>query len=484
MSFLSVGFINSFFMKRSELFFTFLLVPLDFLMLTLAGISAYYIRFAEITTEIRPVIFNLPFSDYFKILLLLVIAWLIIFALSGLYRVKGQQNLVTEIYRIVEACSTGLVLVVILIFVFRELFSSRFIVLAAWLLAILYVIIARSLVRWLQRTLYRYDIGTRKVVLVGASKSADILVGKFASHKEYGLEIVKRFRDFGSESAQELAELIKIKEIDEIIQADPNFTKAEVLRLYDFADEHHLTFKYVADLLDAKVLKTEVSEIAGLPVVEVKKTPLDGWGRISKRFFDIIASGALIIFTGPITLLTALLIKLDSRGPVFFSERDDGSPVHRVGQNGKLFRYFKFRSMRPGTDSLRYTDLAGRNLRADGPMVKIKNDPRITRVGRFIRRWSIDELVELFLVFRGDMSLVGPRPHLPEEVAKYEQSHKKVLTIKPGITGLAQVSGRGDLTFEDEVKLDTYYIENWSLLLDLSILLRTPLAVFRNRKAE
>jgi exopolysaccharide biosynthesis polyprenyl glycosylphosphotransferase len=474
-------------MKRSELFFTFLLVPLDFLMLTLAGISAYYIRFAKITTEIRPVIFNLPFSEYLKILILLVIAWLIIFAISGLYRVRGQHNLVAEIYRIVEACSTGLVLVVILIFVFRELFSSRFIVLAAWLLAILYVIIARSLVRWLQRTLYRYDIGTRKAVLVGASKSADILVGKFASHKEYGLEIVKRFRDFGTESAQELAELIKIKEIDEVIQADPNFTKAEVLRLYDFADEHHLTFKYVADLLDAKVLKTEVSEIAGLPVVEVKKTPLDGWGRISKRFFDIIGSGALMILTSPITLLTALLIKLDSKGPVFFSELDGGKPVFRVGQNGKLFKYFKFRSMIDGAHRYRGDPkfLAENvNLRAGSPMMKFQNDPRITRVGKFIRRFSIDELVELFLVLRGDMSLVGPRPHLPEEVAKYEQSHKKVLTIKPGITGLAQVSGRSDLTFEDEVKLDTYYIENWSLLLDLSILLRTPLAVFRKRKAE
>ncbi|HMB65801.1 MAG TPA: sugar transferase, partial [Patescibacteria group bacterium] len=114
----------------------------------------------------------------------------------------------------------------------------------------------------------------------------------------------------------------------------------------------------------------------------------------------------------------------------------------------------------------------------------IENDPRITRVGRFIRRLSLDELPELFLVFTGRMSLVGPRPHLPEEVAKYERHHKKVLTIKPGMTGLAQISGRSDLTFEEEVKLDTYYIENWSLLFDISILLRTPMAVFRSRKTE
>jgi lipopolysaccharide/colanic/teichoic acid biosynthesis glycosyltransferase len=133
---------------------------------------------------------------------------------------------------------------------------------------------------------------------------------------------------------------------------------------------------------------------------------------------------------------------------------------------------------------MRYKELADKNLRTDGPLVKIKDDPRVTRVGKIIRRWSIDELSELFLVFIGRMSLVGPRPHLPEEVAKYEQHHRKTLTIKPGITGLAQISGRSDLAFEEEVKLDIYYIENWSILLDFSILLRTPLAVLKHRQAE
>jgi len=252
----------------------------------------------------------------------------------------------------------------------------------------------------------------------------------------------------------------------------------------DFADEHHLAFRYAADLLGTKVLKTEVSEVAGIPLVEVKRTPLDGWGRIIKRIFDIVFSGLLIIAFSPVMLIAALMIKLDSRGPVFFSRRDDGSFLYRVGQGGKPFKYFKFRSMIEHCDSMRYKELADRNLRDDGPLVKIKDDPRVTRVGKFIRRFSIDELSEFFLVFRGDMSLVGPRPHLPEEVAKYEHHHKKLLTIKPGITGLAQISGRSDLSFEDEVKLDTYYIENWTMMLDFSILLRTPLAVFRHRSAE
>lgn len=470
-------------MKRSELFFSFLLVPLDFIMILLAGISAYYIRFSRFTTEIRPVVFNLPFEEYIKALLLIAAAWLVIFALAGLYSMKPRR-LAKEIYRIFLGCSTGLMFIVVVIFIQRELFDSRFIVLAGWVISIFYISIARLLVRMVQKILYKSGVGIHKVVIVGASKTADSLIYDFSSRKTSGYEVIKRLSDFNLESAQELEEFMKIKEVDEIIQCDPNLSKAEVLRLYDFADEHHLTFKYAADLLGTKVLQTEVQEIAGIPIVEIKKTQLEGWGRIVKRFFDAIISLLLIILLSPIIILTIIIIKLDSYGPVFFSKKDDSSPVRRVGQGGKLFKYFKFRSMLPGTDDMRYNELAERNIRKDGPMVKIKDDPRITRFGKFIRRWSVDELPELFLVLKGDMSLVGPRPHLPEEVARYDHHHKKVLTLKPGITGLAQISGRSDLTFEDEVKLDTYYIENWSMLLDLSVLLKTPLAVIKNRNAE
>jgi exopolysaccharide biosynthesis polyprenyl glycosylphosphotransferase len=339
-------------------------------------------------------------------------------------------------------------------------------------------------VRLIQRSLFKHGVGVHKTVLVGNSQTTDNLMRYYSANNDCGVEVVKRLRNFNLEDSQELEEFLKAKEVDEIIQSDPNLSKAEVLRLYDFSDENHLTFKYAADLLGAKVLKTEVAETAGIPIVEVKKTPLDGWGRIAKRIFDIIGSIFLIILTSPLILLSILLIKIDSHGPVFFSRRDDGSPLFRVGQSGKLFRYFKFRSMVPGTDSMRYNELADKNVRNEGPMVKIKDDPRITRVGKLIRRWSIDELPELFLVLKGDMSLVGPRPHLPEEVAKYEHHHKKVLTIKPGVTGMAQISGRSDLSFEEEVKLDTYYIENWSLSLDLSIVMRTPFAIIKGRKAE
>ncbi len=471
-------------MKRSELFFSVILLPIDFLMVVLAGLSAYYLRFADLTTDIRPVIFNLPMSEYLQVLSVIALVWLIIFAFAGLYNLRELGSLKTELKRVVFGCSLGLVAVVILIFFYRELFSSRFIVLSGWIISIIFVAVGRIIITYVRRFFYKYGLGIHKVVVVGAGQTADRIVKEFATERWLGFTVVKRFDGFDLEASKELEDYLETKEVDEILQADPNLPKSDRLRLFDFADEHHLVFKYAADLLETKVLRVEVDELAGIPVVEVKKTPLDGWGRVMKRLVDIVGSAFLIIITSPIMLLVAIAIKLDSRGPIFFSKLDDDSPLYRMGQGGKAFRYLKFRSMLNRMNSMRYNELADKNIRGDGPIVKIKDDPRVTRVGKFIRRFSLDELPELFLVFMGTMSLVGPRPHLPEEVAKYESRHKKVMTIKPGITGLAQVSGRSDLSFEDEVRLDTYYIENWSLIFDIIILLKTPLAVFRPRQAE
>ncbi len=471
-------------MKKTDLFFSTLLIPVDYLVVVLAGISAYYLRFSRLSIGIRPVIFNLPFSSFFNSLLIIAVLWILVLALTGLYRIRSARKIAQELSLIILGCSTGLALLAILIFFQRNLFDSRFIVLAGWLLAIIYLTLVHSFIRWTQRKLFAYGVGVHKVILVGNSKTTDNLLAEFSANKKAGSEVIKRVRDFSLETAQELAEFIKTTSVDEIIQSDPNLTKTENLRLYDFANENHITYKYVADLLEVKVLRTEVAEVFGLPIVEVKRTTLEGWGRVFKRIFDIIVSGLLIIIFSPLILITILVISLDSRGPIFFNRRDDGSYLYRVGEGGAPFRYFKFRSMIPNSDSMRYNELANLNIRSEGPMVKIKDDPRVTRVGKFIRRWSIDELPELFLVFIGRMSLVGPRPHLPEEVAKYENYHKKTLTIKPGITGLAQISGRSDLPFDEEARLDIYYIENWTLLLDLSILFRTPLAVLKHRKAE
>ena len=209
-------------------------------------------------------------------------------------------------------------------------------------------------------------------------------------------------------------------------------------------------------------------------MVELKRTALDGWGRIVKRLVDIIGSVLGLILLSPFFLIMAIIIKSDSEGPVFYKPK-------RISQN-KKFRLYKFRSMVKGAEAQK-KKLLQHNERKDGPLFKMKDDPRITKVGKFIRKTRIDELPQLLNVLIGQISLVGPRPHQPDEIAHYKKHHKKVLAIKSGMTGMAQVSGSSDLSFEDEVKLDTFYIENWSLFLDLKIFLKTLVVLWRDRSA-
>jgi len=183
-----------------------------------------------------------------------------------------------------------------------------------------------------------------------------------------------------------------------------------------------------------------------------------------------------LIILLPLFLIIVFIIKIDSKGQIFYGSK-------RVGAKGRIIKIWKFRSMVQNAERLK-KKLLSQNERQDGPLFKMDYDPRVTRVGKFIRKWSIDELPQFFNILQGDMSLVGPRPHEPNEVAEYEKHHKKLLNIKPGVTGMAQVSGRSDLEFEEEVKLDTFYIENWSLWIDLIILIKTPFVVLLRRGAK
>jgi exopolysaccharide biosynthesis polyprenyl glycosylphosphotransferase len=248
--------------------------------------------------------------------------------------------------------------------------------------------------------------------------------------------------------------------------------------------QRQVRYRFVPSILEVERAHVEIDFYHGLPILELKPTPLDGWGAVLKKIFDFFGALFGLLILAPFMLVIAILIKLDSRGPILFARLDDGSLTKRVGRSGKLFYFWKFRTMRPRTHNLRYTELAPLNSRAGTPMVKIKDDPRVTSFGKFLRRTSLDELPQLLHVLTGQMSLVGPRPHLPEEVARYAAHHRRVLTVKPGVTGLAQISGRSGLDFEEEVRLDTYYIENWSLWLDVKILLKTVWVVVKGRNAE
>jgi exopolysaccharide biosynthesis polyprenyl glycosylphosphotransferase len=218
----------------------------------------------------------------------------------------------------------------------------------------------------------------------------------------------------------------------------------------------------------------QVEDLNGIPLISKRDIVITGWNLVVKRTFDVALSGLFALLISPLLLAVAIGIKLDTAGPIFFSQE-------RVGRNGKTFRCYKFRSMVVNADAM-VNELADRN-EASGPLFKLRDDPRITRLGRLIRRYSIDELPQLWNVMRGEMSIVGPRPNLPEEVAQYQEWHRKRLLVSPGITGLWQVSGRSDLTFDEMVLLDIYYVENWNILLDINILLRSIPAVLRARGA-
>ena len=469
-------------MKRSELAFTMGLVPIDFLALLAAATAAFYARFHPALTSVRPVVFDLQINEYLKVAVPLVIVFIVVFAITGLYSTR-RKAIAQELTRIALACSASMAMVFAISFFSLVLFESRFIALAAWALSITFVCATRLVVRGLQRALLKLGVGVHRIVVIGDTPTADALIEEFRNKKRLGFRVVAQYKTFNKSVAERLRKMKRQDKVDEVVLADPDSSRQKTMELIAFSDTQHLGFRYSADLFTAAVGRSVIHTYAGVPVIEVQKTPLDGWGAIYKRLFDVCGALFLILITSPIMILTAIAIKLDSRGPVFFSRLDNGNPSMRVGQGGKLFRYFKFRSMRPGTHQQRYKKLAGRDTRKGTPLVKIKNDPRITRVGALIRKFSIDELPEFFLVLVGKMSLVGPRPHLPEEVRKYKDEHRKVLTIKPGITGMAQISGRADLDFDDEVRLDIYYIEHWSPWLDLYILLKTPLVVIFRKGA-
>ncbi|MBU0649111.1 sugar transferase [Patescibacteria group bacterium] len=471
-------------MKRVELFFSAILVPLDFFMLLAAAVLTYFLRFESVVQEFRPVIYEIPFNEYFATSAIIGLVWLVFFALAGLYQIR-RRRVTNELVRIFLACSTGILAVIVLIFFQRELFSSRFVVLGVWVLSIIFVAVARLIVRSLQHSLYRARIGLKRVVIIGSDKTTDDIMQVLKSNPVLGYRVVKNFVDFSPEVRQAILKCHQKERIDEIILTDPKASKDLALGILNFANENNITFKYSADLFATQATNIGFDTLAGVPIVEMKRTKLEGWGKIFKRGFDIIASLILLILTLPITLLAALAVRVESRGPIFFKNE-------RVGQLGEKFFTFKIRSMRPEVsigpqfaNQKKALELEQRLIKEkgikQGPVYKIADDPRVTRVGRFIRKYSLDELPQFVNVLRGDMSLVGPRPHQPREVENYKKEHRQILLIRPGITGLAQISGRSDLEFDDEAKLDIYYIEQWSPWLDLWILLKTPFVVLQRR---
>lgn len=467
-------------MKRADLIFTALKIPTDFAMIVIAGIAAYFLRVSPFVSQIRPVLFevNLPFERYVVLVFFVAVFWLFIFALAGLYRLS-RRSFLEEFFSILVASSLGVLSVILYLFLTLARFDSRFIILSAWPLTIVFVILGRVILAILKGFCVAYfHMGVHRVLVVGDDPLAKTIVSAISEDPSLGYRVIKHISHLGLDP---IKEIVKDSQIDEIVLSSFNWPKADIIQLIYFCEDSHLTFKFAPDIFQTLTAHTRIESIEGIPLVELKRTSLEGWGKVMKRAIDV--AGALLGFVlfSPLMALIAFLVKLDSPGPMIYKNV-------RVGPRGEEFITYKFRTMKQEyctgpfyenhEEASRLEDrlIQEKNVRR-GPVFKILEDPRRTTFGKMLEKTSFDELPQFFNVLIGNMSLVGPRPHMPKEVAKYDRQHRKVFGVKPGITGLAQISGRSDLDFDTEVELDTYYIENWSLWLDLIILLKTPFAV-------
>ncbi len=463
-------------MKKTELIFNIISIPVDAIMLLLAGIVSFYFR-GHFTGIVGPIIYQLSLSQFMSVIEKIIPALVIIFALLGLYNLRGTRKFLQEFSKIVIGESLGLLLVILLFFFNQSIFPSRFIILATWGMGIIFVFVGRTILRQIQKMLFSKDIGLHKLVIVSGGRVLPIIEQVY-KNKRYGYEVSEEL-EYTPEIFQNLEKLYSENKIDEILQANSNLDDESNLKLVQFARNNGLSFSFVPNLFEVQRNAVEMSELKGIPVIALKNTPLDGWGQVSKRVADIILSAFCLIITSPIFLIIAIAIKLDSNGKIIYSAVRGGK--------GKDFKFYKFRTMfshmsvgeeyggeqaeKIRQELWKKNDRGGEN----GTFLKIKHDPRVTRVGRFLRKTKLDEIPQFWNVLVGDMSMVGPRAHVLDEVGRYRDRYRRMFSIKPGAFGMAQIAQVSwpDLPFEEEIKLNTYYIENWSLWLDVKILTKS-----------
>ncbi len=472
-------------MKRSELLFSAIQVPIDFVMLLVAAVAAFFLRdfLPRVTTVVPPRLFDFSLEQYAKVVLLIIPVVIAIYAIDGLYAMRVTHKPLGEVWAVMRATTIGLMVIIVAVFLNRAWFSSRIIILLGWVLAIIFVVGARMAMRMAQRFLVaRRLIGVHRVLLVGDVHTTHDVRHYIATHPRIGYRVVGRI---DTARIKDVKGVRRAKGVDEIIVCDASLPDTAIEKLMDYCKITNISMRLVPTSLQTSLY--EFTSFAGEPMITFLHTPLDGWGKILKRGFDIVAASVLIVLSSPVLIVIAILIKFeDSDGPIVYKNE-------RIGSNEKKFFVYKFRYMKWKYSISRENPqwraalafekklIEERSVRR-GPLYKIKDDPRKTRIGAFIEKYSLDELPQFFNVLFGSMSLVGPRPHQAREVEKYKEYHRQLLTIKPGLTGMAQVSGRSDLDFEDEYKLDVFYIEHWSLWLDIVICLKTVGVLFNRRK--
>jgi len=485
-------------MKRSDIFFNLLLVPLDYLALVASFIVAYYLRSVKpgliqdlvnqdlvMALNVSP-IQTRSLESYLLPIMVVASLMMIVFVFCGLYKVSRFSTTAESSKKILVCISYSFLILLLFIFFRGNSIMPRLMIIYSMVISVFALFLTRSIIAFLKTILQKYGFGIIRIAILGKGQNAQRAQEFLQKYKKDGYRVVKLY---GKTNLGMLTNAIAKRKFDELIIATPSIAEEDLISVREECIAHKVGFLFIPSALEVLTSKVVVRDMRGYTLIEVPATPLEGWGRIFKRILDFCGSLFGIVILSPLLILVSIFIYLDSPGPIIFRHR-------RLGKDLKPFWLYKFRTMRSEfcdgygfnqqKAQRKFKDLLDSNkaLKDEwSKYQKLKNDPRVTKLGAFLRKSSIDELPQLFNSLKGDLSLVGPRPIVKNELDKYGQMKHRLALINPGLTGLWQVSGRNDTTYEERVRLDMVYVENWSVWLDLVIILKTIMALIFKRGA-
>lgn len=416
-------------------------------------------------------------SEYFTLLTAFCLIWCLLLYSFKMYESFRTRKLYSVYWIIIKSCLGGFIIFSSIIYILRLETVSRSLVNTVFLTAAVLLALAKTGVILFFRAIRRKGLNYRQMLVIGANRRAQHFIELVREHSSWGFRIVGIIDEDESRKGQEFCgcrvlgtfkdvpHVLKTHVVDEVVFIVPRSWLNKIEEVMFLCEELGLRIHLAVDYFDLHLSHSKLSELQGFPLLTFESAPAKVWSLLFKRCFDIIFSGIMLLVLLPLLVVVALAVKLTSPGRILFKQK-------RVGLNGRTFNLYKFRTMVKDAE-LKLNELRVHN-EMTGPVFKMKNDPRVTPLGRLLRKFSLDELPQLWNVFRGDMSIVGPRPPLPTEVKEYNHCQRRRLSMRPGITCLWQVSGRNRIVdFDQWVKLDLDYIDHWSLWLDARILLKT-----------
>ncbi|HEY8992964.1 MAG TPA: sugar transferase [Candidatus Microsaccharimonas sp.] len=476
--------------RRNSKLYGFILILIDALVLITTFVLAYV---ARVRYDPRPLLHNIYAFDYLFAFVLIVPFWILIFAVIGLYLPQTYNRRLVEWAKIAIGSFLGILLVIGWEYVSdKTIFPARLVALYALIGAFVLIVLEREILRLIRSLMFRFGRGTKRVLLIGQSSATGDIAKSIADTTRSGYEVVafagpKKYLPEGFTAhhysyVEEALKDLELNKITAIIQTDLYENSDRNQKILSVSQQSHIDYSFIPGEAEFYSGKNTVDVFLGYPMISVYQTPLVGWGAIVKRIFDFIASLILLIVLSPFLLVILIIKKIVDRGPAFYISK-------RLSRFSEPIGLIKFRSMgaqygsKDAADEFREMDRE--DLAAEYEKFrKVENDPRITPFGRWLRATSIDELPQVINVLRGDLSLVGPRPILPQETKLAHGRTALLHSVKSGVTGLWQVSGRSELDFDERIELELFYAQNWTFWLDLKILFKTVLVVFRGRGAK